>query len=126
MNQTNQTEHLKSEQNGSDFRNCPKSETFGNGTLFKNAEIRTFGFQTLTVLKKICYARSPRFVHRLEFEQHLSLLVFGCGQFDFEVVILLLKLVHLGPPMFNLSSEAIRVQDGNRAYKKKDLKKLGF
>ena len=32
MNQTNQTKRLKSEQNRSDFRHCPKSELFGNET----------------------------------------------------------------------------------------------
>ena len=49
MNSTNQTECPKSKPNRSDFRHCPKSELFRNGTKTKNAKIRTFGFQTLTV-----------------------------------------------------------------------------
>ena len=37
----------KSEQNGWDFRQCLKTKPFGNGTLFRVFEIRTF--QTLTI-----------------------------------------------------------------------------
>ena len=47
------TKHLKTEQNGSSFRRCLKSEVFGNGTTLKSAEIRTFEFQTSTVVRKI-------------------------------------------------------------------------
>ena len=39
----------KSEQNGLDFRQCLKTEPFGNGTLFRVSKIRMFGFQTITV-----------------------------------------------------------------------------
>ena len=39
----------KSEQTGSDFRQCLKSELFGNGTIMQMSKIRTFGFQTFTV-----------------------------------------------------------------------------
>ena len=46
------TESLKFEQNGSDFRHCLKFKLFGNGTTLVNAEIRTFGLQTLTVFSK--------------------------------------------------------------------------
>ena len=34
------SERLKSEQNGSDFKQCPKSELFHNRTKSENAEIR--------------------------------------------------------------------------------------
>ena len=60
-----ETERLKSELNSSDFRRlvldssvyplyklqteCLKSELFGTRTIFKSAEIRTFGFQMFTV-----------------------------------------------------------------------------
>ena len=49
LNQTKQTERLKSGQKCPVFRHCPKSERFNNRTISKNAEIRTFGFRTLTV-----------------------------------------------------------------------------
>ena len=49
-----------SEQKGSDFRPCLKSELFDNGMIMKSAEIGTFGFLTLTVL----YSRVLKFGKR--------------------------------------------------------------
>ena len=54
MNRTNQTERLKAELSLSDFRRRSKSERFDNRTIFKNSEIRMFGFQTFTVFSKAC------------------------------------------------------------------------
>ena len=44
---------MKSEQNGSDFRHCLKSEQFGNGTTLESAKIQTLGFQMFTVMHQI-------------------------------------------------------------------------
>ena len=49
----------KPKQNGSDFRQCLKTELFGNVTLFRVSEIRTFGFQTLTVYIKKIFFMTP-------------------------------------------------------------------
>ena len=48
-NRTNRTERLKSGQKCPVFGHYPKSELFGNGTIMKDAEIRTFEFQRSAV-----------------------------------------------------------------------------
>ena len=48
-----QTQRLKLELFSLDFGHRLKTEPFGNGTIMKNADIRTFGFWTSSVNKRV-------------------------------------------------------------------------
>ena len=64
----------KSKQNGSDFRQCLKSEPFGNGTIMQMSEIQTFRFQMFTAFQFV--GRLLVFLYQSDFLPAIALSVF--------------------------------------------------